>query len=551
MAVDIALKATVELGEGAKSLKSLKQEFKETQKQLEGLTVGSEKYINTLKKLGAVKDDIGDLNTTIKSFNPEGKIGALTSTIGGVASGFQAATAATALFGSENKELEKTLLKVQASMAFADGIKGVVAMGDAFKVLNAIILANPVTALVVAISALVAGMYVWINSEEDALEIQKQKNIENEIEERRIKGITAAIKERLSVSVNETQRELDLLKARGATAEEIYAKEKQLQNEKEFALMQVRKNQKKFNIETEEEAKNLVHQGEILDAQYIKSQQDKAAKDKEINDKKAKDKREANQKEWEDANAFAEKLSEEETKRAEIDAKKKLDAYNLQQQQIHDAAQSDALFMAAFLNEQAIKEGEIAKKKAADEIQIDKDSNKLRMDSINAVADLTNTVLSIRLSRAKKGSAEEAKLAKQAFDIGKALSLSLATISGIQGVQNAFATASLSPVTAVNPAYPFIAASVAGVLAATNIAKIAATQFNGGGGGGSVTSVSAPSTGSVPTVNAPTQQTTQLSPTGQVINPTEQNQPMRAYVVETDVTRSQQNVSRIQQQATW
>ena len=55
--VEVALKADLDIGEGAKSLKSLKQEFKETQKELDGLTVGSEKYVQTLKKLGAIKDD--------------------------------------------------------------------------------------------------------------------------------------------------------------------------------------------------------------------------------------------------------------------------------------------------------------------------------------------------------------------------------------------------------------------------------------------------------------------------------------------------------------
>jgi hypothetical protein len=45
--------------------------------------------------------------------------------IQGAASGFQLVQGASALFGEESEELEKTLLKVQAAMALADGIEGV------------------------------------------------------------------------------------------------------------------------------------------------------------------------------------------------------------------------------------------------------------------------------------------------------------------------------------------------------------------------------------------------------------------------------------------
>ena len=67
---DIVIGVKIETGEAAKSLKQLKAEYKDQQKALEGLTVGTAEYVNQLKKLGATKDDIGDLNSTIKSFNP-------------------------------------------------------------------------------------------------------------------------------------------------------------------------------------------------------------------------------------------------------------------------------------------------------------------------------------------------------------------------------------------------------------------------------------------------------------------------------------------------
>ena len=163
--IDIAFETSVDVGEGAKSLKSLKQEFKETQKELDGLTAGSDRYVASLKKLGKIKDEIGDLNNEIKSFNPEGKVQAVTTVVGGLASGFQAATGAAALFGGESKDLEKALLKVQAVMAFTEGIKGLVSLGDGFKVLGNIIKDNPLY----LIGAIIVGVGTALYSLKDKI----------------------------------------------------------------------------------------------------------------------------------------------------------------------------------------------------------------------------------------------------------------------------------------------------------------------------------------------------------------------------------------------
>jgi len=135
---EVAVKIRVET-DGGQSLSELKQEFKDTQKTLEGLTKGTKDYITTLNNLGAIKDDIGDLNDSIKTFNPEGKIQAFSNVMGGVASGIQGAVGAMALFGVESEETQKMLLKVQAASAFAEGVKGVVGMGDAFKNLQLVL----------------------------------------------------------------------------------------------------------------------------------------------------------------------------------------------------------------------------------------------------------------------------------------------------------------------------------------------------------------------------------------------------------------------------
>ena len=127
----------VNTGDSVKSLSDLRNEFKDIQKQLSGLRPGTEEYINALKKLGAVKDEIGDLKDEINAFaGADKKIGAVTNVIGGLASGFQAAQGAAALFGGESEDLQKTLVKVQSAMAFTEGIKGIAGLGDSFKSLD-------------------------------------------------------------------------------------------------------------------------------------------------------------------------------------------------------------------------------------------------------------------------------------------------------------------------------------------------------------------------------------------------------------------------------
>jgi hypothetical protein len=214
---EVAIKINVDADGGAKSLSELKQEFRETQKTLEGLTAGSKEYVKTLEKLGGIKDDIGDLNSEIKAFNPEGKIQAVSNVVGGLASGFQAAQGAAALFGAEGEELQKTLLKVQAASAFADGIKGVMGMGDAFKELGLIIKANPITAFLTALLAIGAAAYTLYNQLNGVS--SATSTLTKELEKQ---------KKSTELLNRSSQRQIELLTAQGGSEREIIAVKEKL-----------------------------------------------------------------------------------------------------------------------------------------------------------------------------------------------------------------------------------------------------------------------------------------------------------------------------------
>lgn len=143
-------------------------------------------------------------------------------------------------------------------------------------------------------------------------------------------------------------------------------------------------------------------------------------------------------------------------------------------------------------------------------------------------------------------SSDNEENAERNFKIQKALSLAQATISGVEGVQNAFTTAQASPITTLFPAYPFIQAGLAGAFAAAQIATIAKSSFQNpgkpdsdvGGGGGGVNPIAA----------LPTPQTTngQSITAGGVQSSSQQSQPVRAYVISTEVDSALQANQQIE-----
>ena len=96
---------------------------------------------------------------------------------------------------------------------------------------------------------------------------------------------------------------------------------------------------------------------------------------------------------------------------------------------------------------------------------------KIAEQTVGGLMDLNSALVDSGIIDAKKG-----------FQIAKTLGIAQATISTIEGTQNAFTTASASPITTAFPAYPFIQAGIAAAAGIARIASIRAQQFNGGGG---------------------------------------------------------------------
>ena len=130
------------------------------------------------------------------------------------------------------------------------------------------------------------------------------------------------------------------------------------------------------------------------------------------------------------------------------------------------------------------------------------------------------------------------QIAGEGTALARTAAVAQATISGIEGVQNAFTTASKSPITAINPAYPFIQAGLAGAFSALQIQKILSS---GGGGTGSVAST--PS--AAPSTPAPQMMSGAFDISGGI-----EPEATRAYVVTDEMTNSQNQLANIRRRAT-
>jgi hypothetical protein len=150
-------------------------------------------------------------------------------------------------------------------------------------------------------------------------------------------------------------------------------------------------------------------------------------------------------------------------------------------------------------------------------------------DALQGISDL---VFANRMSKAKKGSAEDEKLAKQQFKVNKALQLAGATIDASKAITSSLAAAPVAILGVPNPA-GIASLALAITQGATQIAKISATQFQS-------STPPASTTPSIPENNT-TAQPAQFNPLAAqfVQNRPDQVTP-RAFVLAGDVASQQE-----------
>ena len=182
-------------------------------------------------------------------------------------------------------------------------------------------------------------------------------------------------------------------------------------------------------------------------------------------------------------------------------------------------AQADAL------GERLIRAGEKENKRVKKEAD---DKKKLALDIRNFEQDMAVQGLSVIKDIAGEGT-----------KVGKAAAIAQATISGVQGVQNAFtsANANIALTAATAGAYPIAMAGAAGIFAAMNISKIASVGSPGGS--------PPPSPSTTGTTPAPQMMSGAFDISGGVAP-----EATKAFVVTDEMSNSQNQLANIRRRAT-
>lgn len=483
------------------SIKDLKTAIKDARneqvKMAESFGEGSDEYVKASKKVAELKDKVDDLNDSTKS-------------LGGT--GLERASSGMQQFGEGLKNLDFQKVKVGLTAmktAFAAVGIGLIVQLISYLIENFDSLSKGSGGLAVALRFVADILKTYIdlvgtviNYFTDLVGITSEAGRAIEAQGQAFEDAAKKSKDAIASQSAEYDRLINAAKASGKSTVELEIAKQQAIIDTNKALLQQALTYLKNGGQLDEAKKKLIND-ELEAIKTASSQIEiiKATESKRIADVNLKRQQEHNAnllKEEERFNKEKLRLREElEQKQLETEAaanKFRLDAINEQNAINNESTRIAMDEMSEEELQKQVKKNQDARDLAEREKEgaklLEQEKYAIALNGLNAIQQVTDVFFAFKSSKLKKGSAEELELAKKAFNVNKALQLATATVSGVQAVQGAFATATASPITTVFPAYPFIQAGIAGVLSAANIAKIAASKFEGGGG--------SPSTGGSP-----------------------------------------------------
>ena len=568
MAEEIALRITTDGSQAEKSVKSIRQELKEAQQNAVNLARQfgelSPEALEAAKKVALLRDEFADLNDRISALNPDAKFKAFSQSLQGVAGGFAGLQGAIGLFGTESAELEKQLLKVQSALALSEGINSVLAAKDSFRTLGVLIRTNVVKAfstlrgaiIATGIGALVVGVGLLI-ANFDAVKkavlnavpglakvgevigkvVQKITDfvgITSEAE-RASERITKASKSRNE----EIDRQIKLLQAQGGREKEIAQLQKEKADNQIKSIQAVGRAEKKLTEEQKKELKDLQNEKRVIDAQEKKRLSDIADQQKKEAQQRAK---EAAQraKEAEEARLLA--IGEIRVKQRELEEQALLEAANRQEKANTDFLErvNNTALSAALIDE----------------------NSKIQQNQRDFAAYQAQEELEKLTFEAKKKRLEETAnlltnlgaIVGQQTAAGKALGIATALINTYQGATEALKEKSTLP----QPFSTIARFAAAGAIIANGlrtVKQIASVKVPGGGGGSSqgggnpISGTSANIPTQAPIASSVQVQQTSLTPGGNQVDINGQS-TVKAFVVERDITDSQDRIAKIKAAAT-
>jgi hypothetical protein len=601
----VAVEVKVDSKNAEKSVGSIKSRLKEARTELtnaiENFGEFSQEAANAAKNVEGLKGTIDDASRLVAAFDGDRKFQAFGQSVSAVASGFSAAQGAIALFGTESKEVEQALLKVNGAMALSQGIDGVLEGQKAFKDLGlrikdttafqkaqaiatslaakaqklftksvdesskgfknlrGAIIATGIGALVVLVGLLIENFDSvkkviekligplknitdffgkLINSFTDFIGLTSEASREAE----KLKKAT----EKNNVAFN---NQIEIMQAQGATSKEIRAIKNQMYEDELNNLRKVLALQGTLSKEEADRFKELKQQQAVLRAEQGKEDKDAAdaaaAKRREAANKVATEAENERKRLKAIKDAADAKALEDERKRLEdFYAKRITDTrafVKAERQEVDDVLEK----MAEASNERLIARvsTQIAARTKNSEDEKQKADDKIALDNALAANQIENDqkrVASIQAVSNALGVASD--IIGKETAAGKALAVAQALINTYLGASEVIKAKSTLP-----EPYGTIAkiASVAAIIA-TGIKTVKAiTSVKVPGRGSSGGGASIPSTPIIPPV-APQAETTRLEQ-GQINQIG--NAAGRSFVVESDITGNQKKIERLNRQA--
>jgi len=541
MAEEVAIDLNIKTGEAEKNTQSLKSKLKELKQQLAGLEEGSDAFNKIAAEAGKVQDKIGDLNKRVNNLASDTrKLDVVVGVAQGIAGGFAAATGAAALFGVESEDLNKTLLKVQSSLALLNGVQQIAntlnkdgavmtALNSAAQAAYTFVVGTSTGALKLfrialastGIGLIIIAIGVLIAKWDDLTEA--------------IMGSTDAMDKQAEATKNATKE----MQAQSKALEEKIKQDRALELANLQSIKEIREQQGLDTLAIDEkirearlrggatEAELKIEQIKAETADAIEAYKDRAAKEAEQEKARlqaiegAKKEFENKKKDQSEIEAEIAKMRIEQAiadKKAEEDAKQTI----VDQAAQHAKEANDAFMAQQEIDTQKRIDNE---KKVA---QAKQDAFAIAAQGMNALSALNNLITQNENQNRSKNAKERLALEKKQFERGKALGIVNTVINTAQAIMAQMA----------NPT-PYVGialAALAGVTGALQVAAIASQKFEGGSGTisqvGSVGSVDTPSV-----ANAAPQvpQTPSSIPI-----------PQQVYVTETDITGTQQQVNVIE-----
>ncbi len=513
-------KTVVEIDiQGTERVESMRTQMRRLREELARLPEGTEEFNKVQRQLGELNDKMGDLGRSVNTLagdplerlnNSFGMIGSsiLSLDFGAAQTGLQGVTSAIKDFkfgdlSNAAKGFGKTMLDLGKAL-----------------LTNPIFLIGGIIALIVAnfeeltkAGGLVGKMFGFLKTTIDSV-TQGLVDFLDWI------GLTDSKAEERAENEKKRAEEAKKLE------DEKVKKQKEAEAEKEKLAKEAAKKEAERMQKVRDDQKALT--------EYIKAEQEKRYQDTLANDDKLV--RQA-QLQYEEKKKLAhgnlellKKLEEEYQKQvAEIRDKETLQIKGRDATRVTSATITSGIVLktnqaevdAVLANQKKQQEGDAALYAARYQIA---------QQTIGGLMDLNSALVDSGIVDAKKG-----------FQIAKTLGIAQATIGTIEATQNAFTTASASPITTVFPAYPFVQAGIAAAAGIARIASIRAQQFNGGGnvpkptangGGGGGGATPAPAV--------------DLSFLNQGSN---KAQPIQTYVLATNVSSAQEAEQKIKDQS--